>query len=38
MISKSVELGKLAQADAEAMRGRLRLTTVVAEAVATPTW
>ena len=33
VISKSVQLGKLAEADADAMRGRLRLATVVADAV-----
>ena len=33
VISKSVQLGKLAEADAEAMRGRLRLATVVGDAV-----
>jgi 3-hydroxybutyryl-CoA dehydrogenase len=33
VIDKSVQLGKLAEADAEAMRGRLRLATVVADAV-----
>ncbi len=35
VISKSVQLGKLAEADADTMRGRLRLATVVAEAVRT---
>ena len=33
VINKSVQLGKLADFDADAMRGRLRLATVVAEAV-----
>ena len=33
VINKSVQLGKLADADAEAMRDRLRLATVVADAV-----
>jgi 3-hydroxybutyryl-CoA dehydrogenase len=33
VIDKSVQLGKLAEADAGAMRGRLRLATVVADAV-----
>lgn len=33
VISKSVQLGKASEADAEAMRGRLRLSTVVADAV-----
>ena len=33
VIDKSVHLGKLAGTDAEAMRGRLRLSTVVADAV-----
>ena len=33
VISKSVQLGKLAEIEAEAMRGRLRLATVVADAV-----
>jgi 3-hydroxybutyryl-CoA dehydrogenase len=33
VISKSVQLGKLSDADADAMRGRLRLATAVADAV-----
>ena len=33
VISKSVQLGKLADADADAMRARLRLSTVVSDAV-----
>jgi 3-hydroxybutyryl-CoA dehydrogenase len=33
VIGKSVQLAKLAQADADAMRGRLRLATVIADAV-----
>jgi len=33
VITKSVQLGKMADADADAMRGRLRLATVVADAV-----
>ncbi len=33
VINKSVQLGKLADADADEMRGRLRLATVVADAV-----
>ena len=33
VLDKSVQLGKLAEADADAARGRLRLTTVVADAV-----
>jgi 3-hydroxybutyryl-CoA dehydrogenase len=33
VIQKGVELGKVAVADADAMRGRLRLSTVVADAV-----
>ena len=33
VITKSVQLGKLSEADAGAMRGRLRLATIVADAV-----